>query len=227
MKHERGFTMIELMTAIALGLFIVYVAFAGFRAASAAMQSSQRLSIGNAMLRACVYYSFNRADGLSIGWMPSDYPDSWPLPTVNAPWQPSSRLPSCEVCQPSGPRGVANFRGPFADKWAPAPEDFFRLTPYGRDDPKAEAVERQFYGWGAKYWCAYVNDGTVYDPPFDTSVGRKLTTFPTRESNVQLIDVLSGRTTNLRFRVTGTTHTATVADDIGKPNTWFEIKEGM
>ena len=210
MQHRRGFTMIELMTAIGIGLFILYVAFAGFRAASAAMQSSQRLSIGNAMLRACLYYSFNRADCLGtnvdmpVG--PSAFPENWPVPRVNAPWEPQGKLLSSMVVQPFWLRawgadggfwgeGMDAFRGNGS-------EDFFRFTPYGRDDPTAP-VSSWMYD-GLTYPVAYLNDGKPTG--FGTSFGRKLTTFPHRESNIQLVDALTGRTTELRFRVTGASH---------------------
>ena len=222
MRRQRGFTMIELMTAIALGMFILYVAFAGFRAASAAMQSSQRLSIGNAMLRACLYYSFNCADGLSMHSMPVDYPDTWPVPTVKAPLHLSTKLLSCPTIQPSGARGGVFLRGHASNG---GPEDYFRLTPYGRDDPTVDAEERVFEGWGHKYWCAYMNDGKISDPAFTTTAGRRLTTFRSRECTLQLIDALTGRTTSLRFRITGVTHSAVDGDQVGLSNTWIPLPE--
>ena len=231
---RRGFTMIELMTAIAIGLFILYVAFAGFRAASSAMQSSQRLAIGNAMLRACIYYSFNRADGISDMDMPDGpdaYPDSWPVPTVEVPWFAKARLRSCQTIEPAGARGLfwGNSGGPDASSepspgsWVGGPtcfkgahgHDFYRLTPYGRDDPYATLVsmplETYQYPAGTyvskHYDVVFINDG---DPlaaqQFNTSSGRKLTTTARRECSIELVDALTGRTTRLRFRITGATH---------------------
>jgi prepilin-type N-terminal cleavage/methylation domain-containing protein len=49
--RRRGFTLIELMLAMALGIVIVFTAFAGIRVASQCYTISSRLSLENSMLR--------------------------------------------------------------------------------------------------------------------------------------------------------------------------------
>jgi len=50
--NHRGFTLIELMIAISLGMMIVYTATAAFRVASQSVTTANRLSMENAVLRA-------------------------------------------------------------------------------------------------------------------------------------------------------------------------------
>ena len=51
-RLQRGFTLIELMIAISLGMLLVYTATAGFRSASQSVTLSNRLALENSLLRA-------------------------------------------------------------------------------------------------------------------------------------------------------------------------------
>lgn len=68
---KRGFTLIELMISIALGLMIVYVATAGFRVASQSITMTNRLAIENDILRAGCLAANERLDF----WADYDNPD--------------------------------------------------------------------------------------------------------------------------------------------------------
>lgn len=58
----RGFTLIEMMLAVALGLAVVYVAFAGFRVASQAVTITNRMATENALMRAGCDMAHERLD---------------------------------------------------------------------------------------------------------------------------------------------------------------------
>lgn len=72
-----GFTLIEMMIAIALGLAVVYVAFAGFRVASQAVTITNRMATENALMRAGCDVAHERIDY----W--TDYDD--PVPGGETP----------------------------------------------------------------------------------------------------------------------------------------------
>ena len=57
-----GFTLIEMMLAIALGLAVVYVAFAGFRVAAQAVTITNRMATENALMRAGCDMAHDRLD---------------------------------------------------------------------------------------------------------------------------------------------------------------------
>jgi Tfp pilus assembly protein PilE len=50
-RSLRGFTLIELMLAIALGMLVIYTAYAGFRMASQCIVTANRLSLENSLMR--------------------------------------------------------------------------------------------------------------------------------------------------------------------------------
>jgi prepilin-type N-terminal cleavage/methylation domain-containing protein len=69
--RRRGFSLIELMIALALGLVIVFTAFAGFRVASQVVTLSFRLSTENALVRAGMHSAYDELDF----WKTYDDPD--------------------------------------------------------------------------------------------------------------------------------------------------------
>ena len=60
--HQRGFTLIELMIAVTLGLGIVMVATAGFRVAAQAVTKCNRMALENALVRTAVLQACNEVD---------------------------------------------------------------------------------------------------------------------------------------------------------------------
>lgn len=58
----RGFTLIEVMLALALGLLVSYVAFAAFTAASRTLVRAKELALRNQLLAAGVAYGLNEID---------------------------------------------------------------------------------------------------------------------------------------------------------------------
>lgn len=61
-SRSPGFTLIEMMLAVALGLAVVYVAFAGFRVAAQAVTITNRMATENAMMRAGCDIAHERLD---------------------------------------------------------------------------------------------------------------------------------------------------------------------
>jgi prepilin-type N-terminal cleavage/methylation domain-containing protein len=59
---RRGFTLIELMIAITLGMLLVYTAIAGFRVASQCATISNRLSLENSLIRAGITEAHQQLD---------------------------------------------------------------------------------------------------------------------------------------------------------------------
>ena len=51
-RRTRGFTLIELMLAIGLGILVIYTAYSGFRMASQCIVVANRLSLDNSLIRA-------------------------------------------------------------------------------------------------------------------------------------------------------------------------------
>jgi prepilin-type N-terminal cleavage/methylation domain-containing protein len=70
-RPVRAFTLIELMIAVALGLLVVYTAFAAVRVATSALTASQRLATENALLRIGMETAVDEADF----WTASDDPE--------------------------------------------------------------------------------------------------------------------------------------------------------
>jgi prepilin-type N-terminal cleavage/methylation domain-containing protein len=68
---RRGFTLIELMIAVLLGMLVVYTAVAGFRVASQSVTMANRLSLENALIRA----GFQEAHHQLDFWTNLDDPD--------------------------------------------------------------------------------------------------------------------------------------------------------
>ena len=59
---QRGFTLIELMIAVTLGMGIVLVATAGFRVAAKAVTKCNRMALENALVRTAVLQACNEVD---------------------------------------------------------------------------------------------------------------------------------------------------------------------
>ncbi|MBA3700075.1 MAG: prepilin-type N-terminal cleavage/methylation domain-containing protein [Planctomycetes bacterium] len=60
--HASGFTLIEMMIAIALGMMVVYTAIAGFRVASQTITAAKRLSLENSLLRSGYFEAQRQLD---------------------------------------------------------------------------------------------------------------------------------------------------------------------
>ena len=69
-RHNTGFTLIELMIAMVLGMALVFAATAGFRVLSQAITKSNQLSIENNLLRVGIQMALDEADF----WTTSDDP---------------------------------------------------------------------------------------------------------------------------------------------------------
>jgi prepilin-type N-terminal cleavage/methylation domain-containing protein len=69
---RQGFTLIEMMIAIALGAMVIYVAVAGFRAASQSITVVNRLAIENALIRSGMQVAHEHLDF----WTDCDVPTS-------------------------------------------------------------------------------------------------------------------------------------------------------
>lgn len=70
--NSRGFTLIELMIAVTLGILLVYTATAAFRVAAQAVTTANRLSLENAVLRAGYQIAHQEMDFWSMLDDPSD-----------------------------------------------------------------------------------------------------------------------------------------------------------
>lgn len=101
---RRGFTLIELMIAIGLGLLVMYAAFVGFRTTAKALSAAQRLFIGNALLRAEMLTAYRFADTTWPGTFATtgndvklisdlNYPTSWPVATTTCTADDAHHMP--------------------------------------------------------------------------------------------------------------------------------------
>jgi prepilin-type N-terminal cleavage/methylation domain-containing protein len=101
MTLQRGFTLIELMIAITLGLAIVLVATAGFRVAAQAVTKCNRMALENALVRTAVLQACNEVDY----WTFVDNPEisTTPLraPSPFGGWKPLT--PFAVAGLPGGP----------------------------------------------------------------------------------------------------------------------------
>ena len=70
-SSHRGFTLIELMIAVSLGIILVYTATAAFRVAAQAVTTANRLSLENSILRAGYQMAHQDLDF----WTNVDHPD--------------------------------------------------------------------------------------------------------------------------------------------------------
>ena len=97
----RGFTLLELMIAISLGMLVIYAAMAGFRVAGQTITTANRLALENTLLRAGFQEALNEVD------LWTAYDD--PISTVAAdealrrPQMPFSPLPTTPVIMASQP----------------------------------------------------------------------------------------------------------------------------
>lgn len=69
--RRQGFTLIEMMIAVALGSLVVYTALAGFRTLAQALTASRQLSIENSLLRSGMAMALDEVDF----WTESDNPN--------------------------------------------------------------------------------------------------------------------------------------------------------
>jgi hypothetical protein len=102
--HRHGFSLIELMIAITLGMLIIYAAMAGFRVASQSITSANRLAMENSLLRAGFHEALNEIDL----WTAYDDPEST-VPADQAlrrPQMPFSQLPTTPRIMASNPAAV-------------------------------------------------------------------------------------------------------------------------
>lgn len=85
MTHHRrtGFTLIEMLIAMSLGMAVVYTALAGFRVLTQAITTSRQMSLENGLLRAGMQLAMNEVDF----WTTSDDPGK-PGDTVIDPKRP-------------------------------------------------------------------------------------------------------------------------------------------
>ena len=67
-----GFTLLELMIAVSLGMLIVFTAVSGFRVATTSISTANRLALGNALLRAAFTTALEEVDL----WLAYDDPTS-------------------------------------------------------------------------------------------------------------------------------------------------------
>ena len=115
--HQRGFTLIELMIAITLGLAIVLVATAGFRVAAQAVTKCNRMALENALVRTAVLQACNEVDY----WTFVDNPE-----TATTPLRAASPFGGWKPLAPFAVAGLVG--GPFVipgqereSTWNPSP----------------------------------------------------------------------------------------------------------
>jgi prepilin-type N-terminal cleavage/methylation domain-containing protein len=108
LASRRGFTLIELMVAVALSTIIVGTAYAALHAASQVVSITRRQALSNAMLRGALLRSYALADGtdadadssqdIKLGMpLPVDewdlVPPGWPLLQLHVEAMESHRAP--------------------------------------------------------------------------------------------------------------------------------------
>lgn len=100
-RHLPGFTLLEMMIAISLGMLLVYTAMAGFRVASQSITTANRLALENSLLRAGFSEALHEVDF----WTSYDDPQST-VPADQAlrkSQMPFSPLPTTAPIQTSTP----------------------------------------------------------------------------------------------------------------------------
>lgn len=103
--YQRGFTLIELMIAVTLGLGIVLVATAGFRVAAQAVTKCNRMALENALVRTAVLQACNEVDYWTYvdnPETPSVIPSSMSLrqPSPFGGWKPFAPFTPVPVAVP-------------------------------------------------------------------------------------------------------------------------------
>lgn len=121
---RHGFTLIEMVIALGLGLVLIYTVFAGFRVASQSMSIATRLSTENSLLRAGFMSALDevdfwtayddpinparqtlRANGLQFCRMSAVFPPSgvvagtapvFPAPETDRGWDSAYEWPACD-----------------------------------------------------------------------------------------------------------------------------------
>jgi prepilin-type N-terminal cleavage/methylation domain-containing protein len=145
--RATGFTLIEMMIAIALGLAVIYVAFAGFRVAAQSVTLVNRLGTENDILRA----------GLTIAMDDTDFWSSHddPFDAGNAQGRQPLRAPPAAV-------GMTQRGLPFTSFAAAAAANAYRhvADTYQPSTPwqAAEAAE----GWNPNAWTANESRGWAW-----------------------------------------------------------------
>ena len=146
-RHHDGFTLVELIISIGLGLIIVYTAFAGFRAASQTVTVANRLSIENAMLRAGVVAAPDELDfwraydepGIRIplragapgtGLPFAPFKNTWPQSNSGNPEEDRGYEPEPDAWEGPGAGGLRVLEPVTALAWFNFPADVtrFRFT---------------------------------------------------------------------------------------------------
>jgi prepilin-type N-terminal cleavage/methylation domain-containing protein len=108
-SHPRhgGFTLIEMLIAVALGALVVYTALAGFRTLSQAVTASRQLAIENALLRTGMALALEEVDF----WNESDDPDDAARQQMRGTSGRSAGMPFTPFRLVDDPLGA----GPFID----------------------------------------------------------------------------------------------------------------
>lgn len=101
----QGFSLIEVMISITLGMLIIYAAMAGFRVASQSITTANRLATENSLLRAGFHEALTEIDL----WTAYDEPESTIAANqaLRRPQMPFSQLPTTPRIMASNPSAVA------------------------------------------------------------------------------------------------------------------------
>jgi hypothetical protein len=113
-RTTPGFTLMELMIAVSLGMLIVYAAVAGFRVASQTVTNANRLALENSLLRAGFHQALDEIDF----WTAYDDPDSTVAAdqSLRRSQMPFSALPGLVSISPSmTPVGKYTYPSPEGD----------------------------------------------------------------------------------------------------------------
>ncbi len=168
--RNGGFTLIELMIAVALGMLIVYAATAGLRVASQSVTNANRLALENSMLRIGYEQALDEIDF----WTAYDKPYS-----TNAGEQalrkaamPFSPLPPLETIQANAvgnpAQAILNYPSPETDTgWDPLymwpasdPRTWWRANPAQRwRDPNKQ---KDVYSRNGDYALFADNNGSPH-----------------------------------------------------------------
>jgi len=145
-QRRRGFTLIELMLAMALGMVIVFTAFAGIRVAGQCYTISTRLSLENSMLRVGFMQSLDELDF----WTSYDnpYDSNMAIGTPNGgEVMRTSGLPFCPFASTFPTKSAST-------QWPPNGDGTYPATyPY--------MTETSITGWHPEY-CWPMSDPAVW-----------------------------------------------------------------
>lgn len=99
LSRRSGFTLLEMMIAIALSLVVVYTAFAGLRVATQTMTLCNRLSVENGLMRVGFIAALEDLDHWSSYDNPTD-PAQQPLRAAGMPFAPLTYDPDFRMSEP-------------------------------------------------------------------------------------------------------------------------------